>query len=75
MSQAKEKASGTKEAGMGHFLTTVATASPWEPYETQGKGKGKDKPIIPESNFYGFTFISLLLLVVLARLDNRNKKD
>lgn len=57
---------------MFYSTTILAASSPWEPYE---KGKGKNQPIIPESNFYGLSFIFLTLLVVLARLDNRSKKD
>jgi hypothetical protein len=62
------------------LLTTVCFASndPWEPYDAQGKGKGKGPPhpVVPESSAYGAILVGGSLAILGARrwyLSNRNK--
>lgn len=48
----------------------ATSQSPWQPYH-EHPGKGKGRPVVPESEVFGGLLVAMLLVVVWMRRDKR----
>jgi len=53
-------------------------SDPWQPHGQQGWGAGgkpKPHPVVPEPAFYGFSLISLSLLLIYAAKRRKTQRN